>query len=236
MNNFLVSSFSEAGKNRENQDAILYKRLDDNNFVIAIADGIGGQNGGEIASKCATDTVLKEFTKGNFCINTVFTKVKSNLEKISEDNEDLQKLGTTLTVALIKENYVEVGHVGDTRMLHLRDKGVLTITKDQTELQKLLDEGIISKERAKTYHRKNILLSALSPNRDFEFQKASFQIKKNDKIILLTDGAHSLITKRELRDLSLRSNELGYFVESAKQIIESREIKDDYSMIALEYT
>lgn len=235
MNNFAAYSFSEAGRKGINQDAILHKRLDDNSFVIAIADGIGGQKGGDIASKCAIDTVLKELSEGNSCLNSVFMKAQKNLEKIAIQNEDLSKLGTTLTVALISKNCVNVGHVGDTRMLHLRNKGILTITKDQTELQKLLDEGIISQERAKNYHRKNVLLSALAPNRDFEFQSLKFKLEEKDRILLLTDGAYSLITKKELRDISLEYNELDCFVKSAKRVIESRDIKDDYSLIAFEY-
>lgn len=235
MNIYSVHSFSNAGRKGTNQDAVLYKEIDENTIVIAIADGVGGQKGGSIASKTAVNTVFNEIINGNFCLNSVFIKVQRNIEKFSIENEEFSKLGTTLTVALIKGQEVEVGHVGDTRLYHLRGKGLISVTKDQTELQKLLDEGIITKQRARFYHRKNILLSALTPNRDFEFQHSKFILEFKDKILLLTDGAYSLITKIELRDLALMNEGIIAFVNQVEEVIEGRDINDDYSLIGLEY-
>ncbi len=116
---------------------------------------------------------------------------------------EYSEMGTTLTVAVIQGNKVTLGHVGDTRLYHLRNKGIIARTKDQTEVQKLLDDGILNKQRAKNYHRRNVLLSVLTPDRDYELQSTSFNLDTHDRLLLLTDGAYSLASKLELRDLSL---------------------------------
>lgn len=235
MKKYFMKSFSVAGRKTVNQDVVLFENIDDNTTVLGIADGMGGEKGGDIASKIAIDTLFAEITAGNFSLIDIFNKVKEEISIFSEKNKDFIYMGTTLTVALIQGNKVLVGHVGDTRIYHMRNDGIISITKDQTELQKLLDDGIISKQRAEFYHRKNILLSVLTPNKDFEFQGTEFEIKSKDKILLLTDGAYSLISKTELRDLALENKDINSFVKSVKNIIEGREIKDDYSLIALEY-
>lgn len=119
-------------------------------------------------------------------------------------------------------------------MYQLRNSGIITITKDQTELQKLLDEGILSKQRALKYHRRNILLSVISANSDYHLQTENFEIKEGDRLLSMTDGAYSLISKTEIRDISISNHEITTFLEGIKQTIKTKEIKDDYSVVAFQ--
>ena len=234
MINCIAKGFTEAGRGKPNQDSILVKRIDDSVTVIAIADGMGGKSGGDVASCIAVTTISNEVDASNFSISSIFQKVKEKIEERAIECPDYSEMGTTLTVAVIQGNKVTLGHVGDTRLYHLRNKGIIARTKDQTEVQKLLDDGILNKQRAKNYHRRNVLLSVLTPNRDYELQSTSFNLDTHDRLLLLTDGAYSLASKLELRDLSLVNEDLDTYLDKIKELIESKEIRDDYSVIALQ--
>jgi len=231
-----ISSFSCAGRKGHNEDSILMEQLDNDRILLAVADGMGGHIGGEIASNLAINTVKDELiAKPNITLSNVFKSVQQAFIKKAELEPSLKKMGTTLTVCDINSNKVSIAHIGDTRLYHLRNGGILSQTKDQTEVQKLLDENILTKNRAKNYHRKNILLSVMSAYRDYEIQLKTFYLTDGDRLVLLSDGAYSLISKREIRDLSLANNNIKNFVYSIKSVIESRDIKDDYTAIGFEY-
>lgn len=231
---FSANGFSEAGRGKPNQDAFLIKLIDDNTLVIAIADGMGGTYGGDIASKLAIDVVSKQFDIRNTSIPSIFREVKSAIDNKVLEIPELNKMGTTLTLALVHNNSVTIGHVGDTRLYHLREAGIISKTKDQTEVQKLLDDGILTKERAKNYHRRNVLLSVITSARDYELQTETFNIELGDRLVLMTDGAYSLVLKKELRDLSLASNCVDGYLDNIREIIKNRPIRDDYTVVVIE--
>ncbi|WP_320151083.1 protein phosphatase 2C domain-containing protein [uncultured Tolumonas sp.] len=229
---YITSSFSHEGRKKDNQDNILIKDLGDSRLLLAIADGMGGQTGGKIASSVAIES-LKSFVDFNIEIrwNVIYDKIQKDLETYITEHPDLEKMGTTLTACLIDKDYVSFAHVGDTRLYHLRDNGIISITKDQTELQKLIDDKVITKSVAKNYPRKNILLSVMSARRPYTLQTGYFRIQNNDRLLLSTDGAYSLISKKELRDLSIKEPKLDLLCEKIKNTIEHKNIKDDYSVI-----
>ncbi|MCE9781338.1 PP2C family protein-serine/threonine phosphatase [Shewanella algae] len=231
---FTAKGFSEAGRGKPNQDAFLIKSIDDNTLVIAIADGMGGTYGGDIASKLAIDVISEQINTQSGSISSLFSKVKSAIQEKALETPDFERMGTTLTLALIQDNNVTLGHVGDSRLYHLRANGIVSKTKDQTEVQKLLDDGILTKERAKNYHRRNVLLSVLTSSRDYELQMDTFKVEVGDRLVLMTDGAYSLILKKELRDLSLNSSSIDDYLYSIRKMIVSRPIRDDYTVVALE--
>ena len=237
MNSFVydATAFSKAGRKKDNQDSILLKELVESKFVIAIADGIGGKENGKVASNIAINVISESVEKNkDTSMESLFKKVKLSLLEKSQESDEFKDMGTTLTVVFINKNKVSLGHVGDCRLYHLRGKGIITQTKDQSEVQKLIDNGIISKQRAVDYHRKNILLSAMTTTSDYELQTNEFSLENNDRLMLLTDGAYSLISKSEIRDISVLHNNISDFLTKLKETIEMRKIKDDYSVVALQ--
>jgi serine/threonine protein phosphatase PrpC len=231
----MASSFSCAGRNEVNQDSILIEQLDDEFILLAIADGMGGELGGQVASSLAISSLKATLlAKPSLLLHDAFESIQSDFIKMVELQPELEKMGTTLTVCVVNKNKVNVAHVGDTRLYHLRGNGILTRTTDQTELQRLLDDRILTKNRAKNYYRKNVLLSVMSANRKYEIQTTSFRVEQGDRLLLLTDGAYSLASKKEIRDISLNSNSIVDLMKGLKSVIESKEIKDDYSAVGYE--
>lgn len=234
MNKYLIDSFSKAGKVVDNEDSIGYKAIDNDCIVLAIADGIGGEDGGEIASKIAVNTVINQIECNNYSLKSIFNNVQFNINEYIKVNRSMAKMGTTLTVALIKGDRVKVGHVGDARIYHLRGNKIAFRTKDQTEVQKLIDLGVLSESRAKRYHRRNVLLSAITSSSDFDLQENEFSLESKDRIILMTDGTYNLVESDEIIEVSNNNQSISDFTKRIESIVESREIKDDYSMIALQ--
>lgn len=230
-----TSSFSCAGRKGANQDSFLIEQLNNERFLLAIADGMGGEDGGQIASHLAINSLKNDFISNPFInLNTAFENVqKTFIEKVALEPQ-LKKMGTTLTACLINKNTVSLAHVGDTRIYHLRGNGIISRTKDQSELQQLLDEKIITKARAKNYPRKNILLSVMSAYREFKLQALSFEVMNGDRLLFLTDGAYSLISKRDIRDYSITNKQISGLVGKIRSHIESKEIKDDYTVVGCE--
>lgn len=230
-----IVSFSKKGRKKTNQDSVFSAEVRGVSF-LAIADGMGGKFGGEVASATVVQAIGDAFNADpTITIQVLFDIAHKKLESVSNDNVSLAEMGTTLTVCIIENHRVRVGHVGDTRVYHLRNSGIVSRTKDQTELQHLLDEGVISKRKAKSYKRKNILLSVLTPTKDYELYTNEFEVLKGDRLLLCTDGFYSLVSKAEIRDSSLQQGSLDLLLEQLLKTVESKEIHDDYSALLYEH-
>ena len=231
-----VALFNEPGKRKESEDNVLELRVNETVHVLAIADGVGGEKNGKIASKIALVIVEKYFNKNmKYNLSEIFSEVKKSMESMALENSELQTMATTLTICVVENNRCSLGHVGDTRLYHLRDTSLQTHSKDQTELQALLDAGILSKRRARRYHRKNILLSAMSPSCSYEVQYLDFNLEEGDRLILLSDGVYNVLNKKQIRDISLDSPTVGELAEKMKYQVISEGIVDDFSAAAAEY-
>jgi serine/threonine protein phosphatase PrpC len=225
-----TDSFSKSGRKGSNQDCI-FACVSGLFSLLAIADGMGGKEAGMDASKIAIDIIKKEFSNNpNLDLPKVFRLIKEALCDFSIKN-NIKQMGTTLTVCLMNDTKALVAHVGDTRLYQLRHNGIVAITKDQTEVQKLIDDGVLTKKRAVRYHRKNVLLSALTNYSDYSLFQTEFYIGSSDRLLLLSDGVYNIVSKKEIRDLSIKNPEVSSFVGDILSLIESREIKDDYSVV-----
>ena len=231
---FVSSAFSCAGPEHENQDAMLDGVETPKGAVFAVADGVGGAEGGAVASSVAISTLHTLVANSEqVSFQKWFQSVRQELGKRAEIDEALSRMGTTLSVCVVKDNHAKVGHVGDSRVYHLRGEGIMDRTRDQTETQELIDRGILTKARAKTYRRKHVLLSALSPNKEFDLFQSDFEIEKGDRIILLTDGVHNVVPRRVIRDISVRSPNAEGMSRAIKAEVEGRGTSDDYTAICV---
>ena len=143
-------------------------------------------------------------------------------------------MGTTLSLVSIHGNLAKLGHVGDSRVYHLRNEGIISRTVDQTEVQELIERGVLSKANARRYSRRNVLLSVLSPDRDYRLLEDSFEIKEGDRLLLITDGVSSKVLAKELRDLSLECDNPKTFCDELLKKIELRNPVDDYTALCLD--
>ena len=210
-------SFSYPGREGPNQDRVLVCE-EDEAALIAIADGMGGKEAGDAAAEIAVDTLEYLYKEhSDFRLNHAFEIVKKNIEDYATTN-GIAQMGTTLTACLVTDNVAHLTHVGDTRLYHLRGNGIIAVSKDQSERQQLIDDGVLSKRRAQKYHRKNVLLSALTNYTDYELYESHFSIHEKDRLVLLSDGVYSQITKTEFRYMSIKSSDVQVLVEEIESL------------------
>lgn len=217
-----------------NQDAILPGLWMAGIFWSAIADGVGGNEGGEVASAAVLDALRSSVMGGEQRkFEDIFARARDKLVGLSVDLS-LPKLATTMSVIKIEGEVASIGHVGDSRIYHLRNNGIVDRTRDQTEVQHLIEEGILNKAQAKKYARRNVLLSALSPKSEYDLFTQTFSVQVGDRILLVTDGVYKLLLRREIRDLSLQASSPSELIRLLSDEVLRRGVVDDYSAICLQ--
>ncbi|MES1943060.1 protein serine/threonine phosphatase [Salinisphaera sp. PC39] len=228
-----TDTFSCAGKKNANEDALIVETCADGAVCLALADGMGGHDAGRLASHTAIKAVQKWCRAGRQTgREELFLHIVELLRQASQKNGTSLNLGTTLTICVLADNMASVAHVGDCRIYHLRGKGLVSRTEDQTELHHLLRERIISREQAKNYPRPNVLLSALSPRSDFTIYDCNFEVQAGDIIMLCSDGVHRVINKPQIRSIADQCQDVSGFVGMIKAYLDNAKPKDDYSVIA----
>ncbi len=227
MNDDTISSFSLSVSGLENKDAIAQVHFPNGKLLLAIADGVSSASHGGDAARLAIKTCLNFGDKLN--ISDLFFEVNNQI------NNSVNMYGgqwsSTLSVCLIQNQHALIGHVGDTRIYHLRKHGLITRTHDHTEIARLIAEGIISSKRAVHYPRRHVLLSAMDGNGKFELQQINFELFKGDRILLVSDGFYSQINKREIITLSNKYSHITDFVEALKNLLLQRGLVDDASVL-----
>ena len=164
---------SDVGKVREiNEDSYYISESLDEVQLYIIADGMGGYNGGEIASSLAIKSA-KNYIENNFAQadkdkESIIQLVASSLEyanmvvyEKSKENKELNGMGTTLDICIIYNNKAYIGHVGDSRIYRIRKDFIRKLTQDHSYVQKLVKDGKITEEEAAHHPQKNMLMKAL---------------------------------------------------------------------------
>lgn len=208
----------------DNADSVAIQHFEHGSFCIALADGVGKNKHSRDASKKAIE-IATSMSAGTD-ISEIFKIAREAMRQgSSESNSEVWS--TTLTVCRVINYKASVGHVGDSRLYHLRDNGIITRTHDQTELQALIDEGVLSKERAKRYPRRNILLSALSSESEYNLMTSIFDVKFGDRLLLISDGIYRQIQRKEIANISANSITTEKFMSELYNLLLSRGVIDD---------
>lgn len=227
-----VFTFSDPGPRTENQDSICVEdRLP--RLLAAVADGVGGNNGGKFASTFAIESLVAAFEAGVPLAKSAHDAHEQILNH-SATNPALAGMATTLTAVEIAEGIVTGVHCGDSRAYILRGHGLKQLTADHTEVAQHIASGRITKEEALTYPRRNVLTSALGISRGFVLQNFSFELEPNDRLLLMSDGVYSLFSKKEIQTASAVQQDLNAFCTSLIADVKLRQPKDNFSLIGLQ--
>lgn len=180
---------SDVGMLREGNEDSAYAGA----HLLAVADGMGGHVGGEIASAAAIEALrsLDKDLPATELLAALEHTVKAandNLHRIVESDPALQGMGTTLTAMLWAGNQVALVHIGDSRAYLLRDGSLFQITHDHTLVQSLVDEGRISPDEAASHPQRSLLLRALDGRGEVDPDLSLREAKVGDRYLLCSDG------------------------------------------------
>ena len=202
---------SDIGKARDINEDSYY--ITDDQFssiqLFVLADGMGGCNAGDLASQQAILSV-KRYIESNFeetekSKEGLMKLIKSSIEyanmvvhEKSLEDKNFEGMGTTIEVCLIYNNRAFIGHIGDSRIYRIRNDFMRKLTQDHSYVQKLVQEGTITKEEAEHHQKKNILMKALGCNAYVEPDVFVKGFQKGDILVICSDGLTNMINIEDM--------------------------------------
>ncbi len=234
--------FTSPGSEKKfNEDAVETTEINDG-LLAVLCDGVGGDNGGDLAARIALKSALYFFSASDS--GDYLEKIKLAIEESnsfvlnhSSTSVPLKNMATTLEIIFLKENVVYWGHIGDSRIYHLKSKRLNQITKDHSLVQKLLDEGYITHKQAANHPQKNVIIKALGDNVLIEPDISKIKLNENEenRFFICSDGVSNLISNSELEEV-LIIKDLEEIKNRLIKMIKLRGATDDYSFIVIEIT
>ncbi|MEI7696747.1 MAG: protein phosphatase 2C domain-containing protein [Actinomycetes bacterium] len=184
--------------------------------LVAVADGMGGHAGGEIASKIAiqtlqsltpllTDTTIDPDSTEDLLLNSLHT-IDANIGEYAHEATELRGMGTTLTALLLHNDTVALLHVGDSRCYRLRGNTLEQLSNDHTVIQELLSQGAITAAEAIDHPQRSVLTQALMGEGNLVPVIQLYEAKENDRYLLCSDGLSGVLTEREIKTFLKKSD------------------------------
>jgi len=212
----LAYGMSEKGPVRDsNEDSFAYETIG-SYFCMAVADGVGGECCGEVASKIAVDTVFAALKDSLAFIDSKdelpqFLKVifnRANISILHNCLENRERMGmcTTLTVALMKGTELTIAHIGDTRGYLLHGSELIKLTEDHNEAGKLVKQGLLSEDEAKYHPGRSRLFKVVGENQYLNPDIYSYNISYGDLVFLCSDGLYSYMSNEQFKACTMERN------------------------------
>jgi serine/threonine protein phosphatase PrpC len=229
---FDVAVLSETGPRAQNEDRAGVWRLPGDRIGLALADGLGGHAGGEVAAELAIRRLGEALTASwDINLESVAQAIHSELKDQQASHPEWREMATTLSAVVISGESLVGIHAGDSRVVISRGDGIRKLTQDHTEVQRFLLSNRLTPEQARTYPRRNILDNALGIKTDLRVDTIEFKVKRGDHIFLSSDGVHNKILLRELLELANEFRTATEVIKAVKEEMERRVPEDNYSLI-----
>jgi protein phosphatase len=186
-------------KRRRNEDAhVLAPPL------FAVADGMGGAQAGEVASKLAA-AALEDTDSGALSgserVKSLIAEANRRVYERSTADPAASGMGTTMTVALVEGNVVTIGHVGDSRAYLVRDGRMEQLTEDHSLVNELMKSGKLSPEEAETHPQRSVITRALGTDPDVDVDAFAMDAQTGDVFLLCSDGLTTMVDDADILEL-----------------------------------
>lgn len=238
---------SHVGKVRKNNEDYCMGDVvetDDGSIgIFALADGMGGHNKGEVASKIAVDSIM-EFLKENILqkcgikmdylddvIKQGYNYANKNIYAKSLEDKSFEGMGTTLVVAVVYKNQAIIANVGDSRCYLLNEENFRKITKDHSVVEELLYANIITKEEAKHHPRRNQITRAMGAEEIIIVDIYREKVKKDDILLLATDGLTGCVEDENIKEILLQDKDMKILSKELIDEANNNSGKDNISVI-----
>ena len=203
---------TDSGRVRNhNEDSVTILKNASDEYLMVVADGMGGHRKGEVASSIAVSRLGKRFndtpsigTKLDAVnwLNDNINEINREILEYGETNVDSKGLGTTVVVALLTKSYLIFGNIGDSSGYVMKNNKLHKVTKAHTLVNLLVEAGNITEEEAKTHPKKNILMKALGVSEKCELDIFDVDIE-SDSILLCSDGLTNMLSDEQIEKVLL---------------------------------
>ena len=208
---------TDAGKVRDhNEDSVIIIKNNNNDYLMAIADGMGGHCAGEVASSIAIRYLGKHFSDTFFnmrkvdavnwlrdCAKEINTLIFSH----EKDHPESKGMGTTLVVAIVTSDYILFGNIGDSSGFVIKDDKLHKVTYDHTLVNLLLSAGELTKEEASVHPKKNVLMKALGANDPIDIDIFDCDMGVS-QIMLCSDGLTNMLEVDQIERVLLSDSDI----------------------------
>ena len=243
---------SDPGKLRElNEDYVVAMQLGGGEgesctlrYAAAIADGMGGHNAGEIASRTAVDTFLDSlhgvaWTPDNGSAEDAVVRAFRAADKAvlacGRSSPENEGMGTTLTGLVVVGNEANIAHVGDTRAYLVRNGSIRQLTRDDSWVADQVESGAMTEEEAGSSQHRNLLSRALGTKADLPIHTYREALAEGDFLVLTTDGLHNSLSAPEIGDVVRDSRDSQEACERLAQLARDRDGSDNISVLCLAF-
>lgn len=234
-------AITDIGRRRKlNQDFIYFSETPVGNLpnVFIVADGMGGHNAGELASRYTVETIVEEITSSFeknpvIILGKAIEKANANTRRKASEDRALMGMGTTVVIATCIGRYLEVANVGDSR-LYLVNDDIEQITVDHSLVEEMIRMGGIDRESARNHPDKNIITRAIGARDTVEADFFNLELQNGDTILLCSDGLTNMVKDEDIQKILKNGGSLKERAEALVQAANNNGGKDNISVIIIE--
>src|SRR5919197_1596480 len=203
--------------------------------VFAVADGMGGAQSGEVASRLAAesfDAVQRGEESPAAYLRAIAKTANARIHRLAESDTSRSGMGTTLTAALVEGDEVGFAHVGDSRAYLFRDGELKLLTSDHSLVEELRRQGRLTDEQAEDHPQRSIITRALGPERDVVVDTMTYRARPGDVYLLCSDGLTTMVREERIAEVLATSDDLDEAV--SKLVDEANEAggRDNITVVA----
>lgn len=236
---------TDSGKIRShNEDSVIVTKNQAGDYLMAVADGMGGHSAGEVASSLTITHLSKCFNE-SFCnmekskavewLREMATEINDLIFTYADEHPESKGMGTTLVCAIITSDYILMGNIGDSSGFVVKDEEIHKVTYDHTLVNLLLRAGELTPEEAKEHPKKNVLMKALGANNPIEIDIFDCDMDI-DAILLCSDGLTSMLDEEQIEKVVLSELEIEDKVIKLIRKSNNRGGNDNISIAYLEFS
>ena len=235
-------SITDIGKRRKlNQDYVYTSEMPVGHLpnLFLVADGMGGHNAGDYASKYTIETIVdvvgqsKEGSPVSVFENAI-KEANTQIRRKAQEEPELSGMGTTVVAATVSGNRLCVANVGDSRLYIINDREIKQITRDHSLVEEMVRMGGLKRELARTHPDKNIITRAIGALDDVDVDFFELNLNKDDVILMCSDGLSNMIEDEEIRMIMQGQRDIVEKAESLIKAANNNGGKDNIAVVIVE--
>lgn len=227
---------------KENQDAYAVQ-TQDSYTICVVCDGMGGTNGGQVASAMAVKTFVQELqakltpdmTAQQIEQAEIFAVEQANeaIHRAAEDDTDYERMGTTLVAAVARDDLAVVCNIGDSRAYRISHNGIEQITRDHSLVETMVESGELTPEEARRHPQRNLITRALGPDASVETDGFPVFWSKGEFLLLCSDGLVNTVSDQEILFEVIHGNDLDTCLDQLLKTAKKRGAPDNITAILM---
>jgi serine/threonine protein phosphatase PrpC len=222
---------TDTGRQRNANEDAYYAR----GPLFAVADGMGGAQAGEVASRLAAESfepVQRGEESPEAYLRAIARTANARIHRLAQADSSRSGMGTTLTAALVEDDEVSFAHVGDSRAYVFRDGGLKLLTSDHSLVEELRRQGRLTEEQAEDHPQRSIITRALGPEREVEVDTMTYRARPGDVYLLCSDGLTTMVSEDRIRAALADSESLDDAVSSLVREANEAGGRDNITVVA----